>query len=240
MNEEDKKKNLNRIADDMNSKGLLFSDLFQILKDQNSAVLNFTDVAFKRFASVYDKLDSGEVASNKKGKLLEDLIAVLFEEGYPAMFEVRRNQRTSSNEIDLLINWSQSANGHEMQLLEKDLGSSFLVECKNYESRVGVTYLGKFISLMGYTKTKLGIFVAWNGITGSNNSWNDAVGLVKKIALAEEKYILVLSKKDLLKIRQKQTNIFTLLEDKYWALKNDISYENYIQDHEIELDGSWG
>lgn len=240
MNEEDKKENLNRIADDMNSKGLLFSDLFQILKDQNSAALNFTDAAFKRFASVYDKLDSGEVASNKKGKLLEDLIAVLFEEGYPAMFEVRRNQRTSSNEIDLLINWSQSANGHEMQLLEKDLGSSFLVECKNYESRVGVTYLGKFVSLMGYTKTKLGVFVAWNGITGSNNSWNDAVGLVKKIALAEEKYILVLSKKDLLKIRQKQTNIFTLLEDKYRALKNDISYENYIQDHEIELDGSWG
>ncbi|MBT8903542.1 hypothetical protein BTI50_08485 [Lactobacillus delbrueckii subsp. bulgaricus] len=239
MNEDDKKENLNRIADDMNSKGLLFSDLFQILKDQNSAVLNLTDTAFERFASVYDKLDSGEVASNKKGKLLEDLIAVLFEEGYPAMFEVKRNQRTSSNEIDLLINWSQSANGHRMQLLEKDLGSSFLVECKNYENRVEVTYLGKFISLMGYTKTRLGIFVAWNGITGSNNSWNDAVGLVKKIALAEEKYILVLSKKDLLKIRQKQTNVFTLLEDKYRALKNDISYENYIQDHEIELDGSW-
>lgn len=152
------------------------------------------------------------------------------------MLDIRKNMLTSSNEIDILVNWSKSATQSGIQLLEDEMGSYFLVECKNYNNKVGVTYLGKFFSLMCYTDTKLGVFIAWNGMTGSDNSWNDAVGLVKKLALGEKKYILVLTKADLKKIRQKETNIFTLLEHKYLALKTDISYKSLIKKHEIEID----
>ncbi|MFR0541210.1 restriction endonuclease [Lactobacillus delbrueckii] len=239
MKDDAKSKKLSRLADDLTNLGLPFSDLFQMFVDKNAQTLSLSDEAFVRFASLYDQLDRGDCDFGEKGKLLEELIAILFEDGYPEMFDVRRNQRTSSNEIDLLLNWSTSSAMLGMQLFDEKMGSSFLIECKNYEEKVGVTYLGKFFSLMCYTDTKLGIFVAWNGITGSDNSWNDAIGLVKKIALAEKKYILVLSKADLARIRRKETNIFTLLENKYQALKNDISYNSFIQKHEIELDHSW-
>ncbi|MFR0540571.1 restriction endonuclease [Lactobacillus delbrueckii] len=236
MKDDGKREKLNRIADDMSNQGLLFSELFQMLAETNSPSLGLSDKVFANFASLYDRIDSGNYSQVEKGKLLEDLIAILFEEGYPTMLDIRKNMLTSSNEIDILVNWSKSATQSGIQLLEDEMGSYFLVECKNYNNKVGVTYLGKFFSLMCYTDTKLGVFIAWNGITGSDNSWNDAVGLVKKLALGEKKYILVLTKADLKKIRQKETNIFTLLEHKYLALKTDISYKSLIKKHEIEID----
>lgn len=236
MKDDGKREKLNRIADDMSNQGLLFSELFQMLAETNSPSLGLSDKVFANFASLYDRIDSGNYSQVEKGKLLEDLIAILFEEGYPTMLDIRKNMLTSSNEIDILVNWSKSATQSGIQLLEDEMGSYFLVECKNYNNKVGVTYLGKFFSLMCYTDTKLGVFIAWNGMTGSDNSWNDAVGLVKKLALGEKKYILVLTKADLKKIRQKETNIFTLLEHKYLALKTDISYKSLIKKHEIEID----
>lgn len=235
MKDDGKREELNRIADDMSNHGLLLSDLLQILTETNSPSLGMSDEAFANFASLYDQLDSGNYSYGEKGKILEDLIAILFDKGYPTLFDIRQNMLTSSNEIDILINWSKSATQSGIQLLDEGMGSYFLVECKNYKNKVGVTYLGKFFSLMCYTHTKLGIFVSWNGITGSDNCWKDAVGLVKKLALGEKKYILVLNKDDLKKIRQKKTNVFTLLEHKYLALKTDISYKKLIKKHELEI-----
>ena len=75
--------------------------------------------------------------------------------------------------------------------------------------------------------------ISWDGVTG-RSKWSDSKGLIKKIALREKRYIVVLDKYDLKKICEKENNIFSLIYDKYTALKNEIDYDKYILKHEVE------
>lgn len=149
------------------------------------------------------------------------------------MFDVYRNCRTSTNEIDLLIRWTENARLSGITNAFPCFGESFLCECKNYNGPVNVTYVGKFDSLMTATNTNLGIMISWDGITG-RSPWNDSKGLIKKIALKDKKYIIVIEKKDLFLIREQKASIFSIVYDKYTALKNDIDYSKYIKPHSAE------
>ena len=93
--------------------------------------------------------------------------------------------------------------------------------------------MGKFASLLITTETKLGIMVTWNGVTGRNR-WSDSQGLIKKIALRQNIYIIVLDKNDFKRICDKKDNIFSIIDEKYTSLKNDIDYNVYIKKHETE------
>lgn len=75
--------------------------------------------------------------------------------------------------------------------------------------------------------------ISWEGITG-RNKWSDSQGLIKKIALREKRYIIVLDKDDLEKIYKKEESVFSVIYDKYIALKNEIDYRQYIDRHEAE------
>lgn len=75
--------------------------------------------------------------------------------------------------------------------------------------------------------------VSWNGITGRND-WSDSQGLIKKIALKEGLFIIVLDKNDLKRVCDNETNIFSLVTDKYFALQQDINYSDCIQNHAAE------
>lgn len=113
------------------------------------------------------------------------------------------------------------------------IGDSFLCECKNYKGPVDVTYVGKFNSLMSVADTYFGVMISWDGISG-RNEWKDSKGLIKKIALREKRYIVVLDKKDLKELCNGEKNIFSMLYDKYIALKNETDYDKYIVKHEAE------
>ena len=80
---------------------------------------------------------------------------------------------------------------------------------------------------------KSGKMVAWEGIT-SRSKWSDSSGLIKKYALKENRYVVVLTKDDLERIYKKEANIFSIVNDKYLALKNEIDYDKYILKHEAE------
>ncbi|WP_301049691.1 restriction endonuclease [Lactobacillus intestinalis] len=242
MVDKENKEYLNKVADGLTSRGLTIGDLLKSVSGKNFSFLQPSDKAFQHFTTAFDKLEAGDYSQKTKGKLLEELISALFKDGYPALFEVRRNCKTSSNEIDLQLNWTQAAEKINFLPIGNNWGDSFLCECKNYADKAGVTYVGKFYSLMCYTKTTLGLFISWNGVTGENNSWKDSLGLIKKLALGDNKYIIVLNKDDLKKIRNQETNIFDLIREKYIALKNDIDYSKFIQEngkHEIEINKSW-
>ena len=174
-----------------------------------------------------------EPSSNtkEKGNKLEDLAKVLFVNSFPNIFEVKCNRRTSTNEIDLIINWTPQANSIGINNEFNGFGNTFLCECKNYDGKVDVTYIGKFFSLLCCSDTKLGIMVAWQGVTGKG--WSAGSGLIKKIALSEKRYIIVITQSDLYDIYQKKINLFELLKYKFRALKQDISYEKYITKHEL-------
>ncbi len=75
--------------------------------------------------------------------------------------------------------------------------------------------------------------VSWDGVSG-RTKWNDSKGLIKKIALHESKYIIVIDKNDLKQICDRKKNLFSLIYDKYVALKEEIDYETYIVKHEAE------
>jgi len=199
---------------------------------KNPSFLQMSEDNHKKFCSLYDEIFTPSSTTKSKGNKLEELTAVLFEKAFPNIFDVKKNCRTSSNEIDLLISWKSAASRIGLRNDFDGLGSTFLCECKNYEGKVNVTYVGKFFSLMSYTDTKFGILVAWDGVTGKG--WSDGLGLIKKVALADKRFIIVLTKEDFYYIYQKKKTVFELLRDKYQSLKHDIMYDKYISEHEAE------
>ena len=211
--------------------GMTVAQFINQLGRKNSTVLNLPEEKQKEFCSLYDQIDSNLLNKNEKGKKLEQLVAILF--GEDSLFDCRQNYRTSTNEIDLLLSWSKKAREAGVANAFPCFGESFICECKNYESKLKVTYVGKFYSLLAVTKMKFGLVVAWEGITG-RSEWDASKGLIKKIALGDNTFIVSLDKHDLKQIYNKSQNVYSILMDKFDALKSDISYEKFISPHEAE------
>ena len=74
--------------------------------------------------------------------------------------------------------------------------------------------------------------VSWEGISG--RKWSYGSGLIKKLALAEQKNILVIDKNDLKQIRDDTSNLLSILHEKHLSLVTDIDYQKYIHSHEAE------
>ncbi len=213
--------------------GYTLAGLMLDLSRYKSTLLMMGDSDIEKYKEIYDCIDNGGLSRGEKGKKLEELSTLLFQNSVTKFFDVYNNCRTSTNEIDLLIRWSESARISGISRAFPCFSESFLCECKNYKGKVGVTYVGKFSSLMSVTNTDFGVIVSWDGVTG-RSKWSDSLGLVKKIALSEKRYIIVLDKYDLKKIYNKEESVFSLVYDKYTALKNEIDYSKYIQKHEAE------
>lgn len=228
-----KDKNVEKIQEIFDENGFTFDDMLCFLGKNITQLLMLPDNFHNRFKAMYDSLNKGNLPQRKKGEALEKITSILFQDGAASIFDVYRNCRTSTNEIDLLIRWTENARVANISRAFPVFGDSFLCECKNYKEKVGVTYVGKFFSLMNVTDTKLGIMISWEGISG-RGEWSAAKGLVKKIALRENRYIIVIDKHDLKCIYDKETNIFSLVNDKVFALKNDVNFDTYIKSHEAE------
>lgn len=214
--------------------GMTPSQLLCILGKHNSRILQLDERGHSKFSEIYEKIIKKDFRQKDKGKLLEELTYILFHEGYPGLFECRKNCRTSSNEIDLLLCWTENARMSGMNRAFSCFDDIFMCECKNYVKKVDVTYVGKFFSLLKVTNSKLGIMIAWDGIT-ARSKWSDSSGLIKKIALGDKVYIIPIDRNDLDKIYRQETNIFSIICNKYSALKNDIDYLEYVKKHEAEI-----
>lgn len=225
---------LAKFEDLLNETGYTLSDMINLFGQKNSKLLNLDEESYKEFASLYEAIGEGNLSKAEKGAKLESLTSILFEKSVASLFDVYRNCRTSTNEIDLLIRWTENARMSNVTSSFPCFGDSFLCECKNYDGRVSVTYVGKFCYLMNITNTSLGIMVAWDGVT-ARSKWSDASGLIKKVALKEAKYVVVLDKNDFRRIYKKEANLFSIINDKYLALKNEINYEKYILKHDAEV-----
>lgn len=171
----------------------------------------------------------------KKGDSLEELVAYLLKIS-GNLFEVERNLRTSTNEIDQIIVLTGTG---KMLLSGKLLNSkfdTFLGECKNYHKKVGVTYVGKLCSLLVTNQIKLGIMFSYHGVTGKN--WNDSSGLIKKFYLhkekLEERYCIIdFSLKDFESIMEGK-NFIDIVEAQLKALQLDTDYTIFLSKHPAE------
>lgn len=123
--------------------------------------------------------------TKEKGDLLENIACLILATEF-SIFDIARNIRTSTNEIDLLITWSAKSKMVNLNNVYNFLGDEFLCECKNYSKKIDVTYIGKFYSLLKTSGMKFGVLFSVFGITGSK--WDNGVGLIKKIALKDDIY----------------------------------------------------
>ena len=217
----------------LHQSGYTLTELMMASSRYNSSLLMVSNEDNERCKVLYNDIKKGELTRGQKGQKLEEMTSILFEKSVENLFDVYRNCRTSTNEIDLLIRWTENARLSGINNAFSCFGESFLVECKNYDGPVSVTFVGKFCSLMSVANTNFGIMVSWDGVSG-RTKWNDSKGLIKKIALHESKYIIVIDKNDLKQICDRKKNLFSLIYDKYVALKEEIDYETYIVKHEAE------
>jgi hypothetical protein len=192
-------------------------------------------IEYERLLQELENTHTSEgVSTKEKGESLEKIVRFLLEKS--AVFNVHKNIRTSSNEIDQLIILNAKGRKFREQGLLDFKYDVFLSECKNYHGKISVTWVGKFYSLMNYTGTKLGLLFSYHGLTG--RGWEDAVGLTKKIYLSKERledkiHILEFNKEDFEKIKQ-GNSLLELISAKIIALRTDTSFEHYISQHPAE------
>jgi hypothetical protein len=215
-------------------KGYNIKEFLFAIADQeiNSAaeILKFNSVQLQEYTNLlerFKKTNSSRSSTTEKGKSLEEIVQFVLTEA--AVFEIYSNVRTSSNEIDVLTRLNKKGKFFKAQgLLE--FQDTFLSECKNYNKKVDVTWVGKFYSLMRYTKKNLGILFSYKGMSGQN--WHNAVGLTKKIYLSDEteRYIIDFSYNDFKALAEGESFI-DLINNKIFNLQNDTSIESFITDH---------
>lgn len=212
------------------------ADYIKYKNNKKNELLNFNDSEYSKFCALYDQMikmhESNKYSTKEKGEKLEQLSTILFESDIQ-FFDIIRNERTSTNEIDILLSWSDYAKMIGIHNTYDFIGDCLLCECKNYANRVDVTYVGKFFSLLTVSHAKFGVLFSWLGVTGRSN-WSDAQGLIRKIALKDQIYIIDFSKEDFERIYNKNDNFYSLIQKKYIALKNDIDYSSLISKHELE------
>lgn len=226
----------------MKKNNLTIEGYLQYIGKNNVSFLNMSVSAYRLFSKNYKKLQqdidnfeqTGEykLSSQERGKILEEIAGCLFYTNN-SVFSEKINCRTNTNEIDILVKWDKIAIQAGLNRLYPYMESGFLCECKNYSSSVKVTYVGKFYSLLKTCDAKFGILFSRKGLSGKNN-WQAGKGLARKIALKEDVYIIDITFDDLKAIYERKTNILTIIDEKYEAMKNDISYEDYIKQHDLQ------
>lgn len=193
-----------------------------------------TDEYISELENLYAKFEKNNNPSKKAttkevGDALENLVKVIGDS--TNLFEVYSNQRTSTNEIDHLFISKPQAK----QLIQSHVFSEFenmIIECKNYNKKVGVTWVGKLYSLLKASNCNVGVLFSYHGLTGNKNGWNAAVGLTKKIYLKDEILILDFNNNDINRLVHGES-FLKLVREKIQNLKFDTQI-NYEQ-HEILL-----
>lgn len=170
--------------------------------------------------------------SRKKGTLLETLSKDVLNSA--DIYALKKNLRDHTNEVDLLLTPSDY-NKLNADVLPEYLKSDILIECKNYDDKIKNDWIGKFFSLLTTHKTKVGIIFSYREFKGKNE-WDAAKGLVRKLFLAENVFIININFYDIRKhIIDEKMNIVELIISKYEGLKHSVSYTEFISKHPAEI-----
>ena len=206
----------------------------------NRRICDMTPEQKQRYNNQLDALISchkpgTNFSDHEKGKILEDLVFLLLQYS-GGLFSIKQNVLTNTNEIDIVCELSPK--GHI--LLKNDLlpikQNAFLGECKNYNSTVGVTYVGKFACLMLTTAYKLGILFSYKGVTGKK--WDDAQGFIRKFYLSREniddRYIIIDFTVDDFDLIRRGSTFLDILKFKIDTLRLDTEYKSLLEHHPSE------
>lgn len=215
-------------------------DLMNMLKTVGTKcsyqkICEFNDeerLEYNRLLKHFKNTNSSNSTTNEKGKSLEELATYTIKTSH--IFEIYKNIRTTTNELDQLVKINDC---HRLliglKVIDERL-SNFIGECKNYQNKIPVTYVGKVCSLLSTTQNKICILFSYNGVTGKD--WEDSTGLIKKFYLSKEKSderfcIIDFNVNDFDEIAN-GNNFLQIIENKIMSLKNDTDYLNFVTEHE--------
>lgn len=223
-----------------------------ILKDELDkfeVFITWTESDKQEFQVLLDDLkkpfDKENETTKDKGDRLERLVEFIIRKTY--FFEIFKNVHTETNEIDEVIVLSDRGKqalckfglSRDLIPIDKDL---FLGECKNYKSNLGVTYIGKFYSLMTVTGIAFGIIFTQKGLTGDPEGYKDAYGLTKVLRMVENSrnegkdfYILTFTMEDYEKMLNGET-FFSLVKAKKLEMQLASDYTMFIKEHRHEAE----
>lgn len=165
-------------------------------------------------------IEDNFTTTKEKGDSLEKLIVHIFETH--KVFETHVNIYTATNEIDVLLKSTPLGNSINSNIYNSIIKGPLIAECKNYNGTVGVTWIGKFASLLDTSKLGMGLFITKDGITGTHN-WDAAKGLIRKISLKRGTLILDFKLSDFKNLEGK--NIFDVINNKIDYLNLDMKIE---------------
>lgn len=197
----------------------LFKREYIFTKEESSSI----DLLINQL--VRDKFNT----TKEKGDALESLIGMIFKTHY--IYKVKRNLKTSTNEIDLFLELDFFGDQVNKTIEKECLPDEVLVECKNHSTKLEVSWIGKFASLLRVSNLKDGFFVTKNGITGRHR-WDASEGLIRKLALKDDNRILHFLLEDFINLQGK--TIFDVIRLKRQALDLDLDIEQLIESHELE------
>lgn len=217
---------------DIDSMLTMFDNIAEKLKYEK--ICCFSPEIKNEYNSLLDKLiktNSSFSSTKEKCDALEKISFFLLKNA--SIFDVYGNVRTSTNELDQLVRINEKGKLLKSRGLIDSRLEHFIGECKNYKSKVSVTYVGKLCSLLITTQNKIGILFSYKGISGVN--WDNAVGLIKKFYLSKENSkerfcIIDFNINDFISIRE-GNNILQIISDKITALQNDTNYMRFITPH---------
>jgi len=162
------------------------------------------------FSSLLRRVNAAHPITTSKGDSLEDLASYLFLL-IPGWIP-RRNllDEYHSFETDVVVrNLSRASN-----LTAELLGRHFLVECKNWEKRVGVRDVGYFLYRMRLTHAKFGVLFAKTGITGDEANERAAHSLIRKAFHEDGSICVVLDEDVLASLTDGQSSFWPILLDR--------------------------
>lgn len=216
-----------------------FLNLFEEVESGYQELTRFNEVEKLEYKILIDRLkevnsNRDEFISTEIGDALENVVNFIFEKS--SVFTVVQNIRTSSNEIDQLVILNEKGRYFKKQGYLRIEGNYIVSECKNYDSKIGVTWIGKLFSLLSYTDTKVGIMFSYKGLTGSG--WNEGVGLTKKLFMLKERtedkiYIIDFNIKHYERILGGES-FLKILEEEMLKLSTDTKISIHIEKHEKE------
>ncbi|HGM1125126.1 hypothetical protein [Clostridioides difficile] len=235
-------------------KGMLSGDFLKEIINNKVEIFKmltkWSDDDYKFYNELLNKAKkiskSKESTTKDVGNALEGLVCFLFNKTY--FFEIAKNVRTKTNEIDQVIRLSNNGRqalktfGISEDILEFPC-DMFLGECKNYKDNIGVTWIGKFYGLLKTCDCNFGMIFSLKDLTGNLNKGTDAYGLIRTFSLIEkykhdnEFYIIPFGLSDFERIGIDSDNsFFDIIRAKKESIRLSSNYDKFIEKFKNDLD----
>jgi len=185
--------------------------LSKYIQDNLSNIHNIfytpTEEQKQKLITLLDKLTCDFDNTKAQGDSLEDLSKYLL--NIVKCFNAEKNIKTPTNQLDVLcinkLDFSPS--------LFQDIGSFFIVECKNEEEKPDNTYFHKISSIIHLAKGKFGIVFSMQDATKT-------CSVIAREYFLDEKIIVInITFKDLNKIIKEDYNLLDLIHYKILDVK---------------------